>query len=209
MPTLSQWQHTWEALGADQSHSTIPIFDVVIAKYSEPQRHYHTLQHLTECLDNFVQLRDIANNPDEIALALWFHDVIYDPTRHDNEVVSANWARSCVINAGLTIAIAERIYNLVMATQHHTKTEDLDTKILIDVDLAILGATPERFDEYEQQIRQEYSHVPERLFQQKRAEILQRFLAQATIFNTALFIDRYQQQAQLNIKHALEQLCSS
>lgn len=193
--------------GVTQSHITNPLFDVIIAKYNEPQRHYHTLQHLTECLDNFAELQDLAHIPAEIALALWFHDAIYDPTRHDNELVSANWARACVLNAGLDKAIAECIYNLIMATQNHTKPEDLDTKILMDVDLAILGATPERYDEYERQIRQEYSHVPKTLFRQKRAEILQHFLAQPTLFNTALFIDRHQQQAQLNIKHALEQLC--
>jgi predicted metal-dependent HD superfamily phosphohydrolase len=207
MPTLSQWQNTWQALGATQSHITNPLFDVVIAKYNEPQRHYHTLQHLTECLDNFAELQDLAHIPAEIALALWFHDAIYDPLRHDNESLSANWARSCALNAGLDKTIAERIYNLVMATQHHAKLDDIDSKILIDVDLAILGATPERYNEYERQIRQEYSHVPERLFRQKRAEILQHFLAQPTLFNTALFIDHYQQQARLNMKHALEQLC--
>jgi predicted metal-dependent HD superfamily phosphohydrolase len=94
-----------------------------------------------------------------------------------------------------------------MATQHHERAADTDTKILIDVDLAILGAKPERFNEYEQQIRQEFLFVPEATFRLKRAEILQHFLAQPTIFNTPLFIERYEQQARLNLKQALEDLC--
>ncbi|MEQ1486082.1 metal-dependent hydrolase [Methyloglobulus sp.] len=209
MPTQVNWQHTWQALGISLANVPAQLYDEIIAKYDEAHRYYHTLQHLAECLEKFDELRHLAVNPAEIELALWFHDAVYEPTSHDNEQLSADWAQSSVLNVGLDKTVAERIYHLIMATQHHTKPEATDTKILIDVDLAILGATPERYSEYEQQIRQEYSHVPEITFRQKRAEILQRFLAQETIFNTPLFIERYEQQARLNMKHALEQLCLS
>ena len=200
MPTLTQWQHTWQAFGIASGKLLTQLYNDVIASYNETHRHYHTQQHLTECLDNFAELRHLAKKPAEIELALWFHDAIYNPLRHDNEQLSAEWARSSVINAGLDKTIAEHIYGLVMATQHHERAADTDTKILIDVDLAILGAKPERFNEYEQQIRQEYLFVPEATFRMKRAEILQRFLGQTTIFNTPLFIKRYEQQARLNLK---------
>jgi predicted metal-dependent HD superfamily phosphohydrolase len=207
MPTLNRWQHTWQALGVLEATIPTQLYNGLIAKYNEAHRHYHTQQHLTECLEKFAELRQFATNSAEIELALWFHDAIYEPLRHDNEQLSAEWAKSSVINAGLDKTVADRIYDLIMATQHREIPADADTKILIDVDLAILGAQPERYNKYEQQIRQEYLFVPEATFRLKRAEILQRFLAQATIFNTPLFIERYEQQARLNLKQALEQLC--
>jgi predicted metal-dependent HD superfamily phosphohydrolase len=209
MPTQVHWQHTWQALGISPANLPAQLYDEIIAKYDEAHRHYHKLQHLAECLEKFAELHHLAANPAEIELALWFHDAVYEPKSHNNEQLSADWARSSVLKAGLDKTIADHIYNLILATQHHAKPEATDTKILIDVDLAILGAAPERYNEYEQQIRQEYSHVPEITFRQKRAEILQHFLAQPTLFNTPLFIERYEQQARLNMKHALEQLCLS
>jgi predicted metal-dependent HD superfamily phosphohydrolase len=204
MLTPAQWQHTWQMLGITQVNIPAQLYDEVIKKYAEPDRYYHTQQHLAECLEKFAELRHLATYPAEIELALWFHDAIYEPLRHDNEFMSAEWARSSVLNAGMDKIVADRIYDLVMATRHHAKPDEMDTKILIDVDLAILGAQPERYKGYEQQIRQEYSLVPEITFRLKRTEILQRFLAQPTIFNTPLFIERYEQQARLNLNLALE-----
>ncbi|CAG7857839.1 hypothetical protein MCAMS1_02811 [biofilm metagenome] len=209
MPTLSQWQNSWQMLGTENAKLPIPLYHEVLAKYDEPHRFYHTQQHLTECLDNFCELRHLAMNPAEIELALWFHDAVYEPSRHDNELLSAEWAKYSIVAAGIDKAIADRIFQLILATQHHAKPDNTDTQILIDIDLAILGANPERYDEYEQQIRLEYAFVPESIFNAKRSEILQQFLAQPTIYNTPLFIERYEQQARTNINQAVAQLCKA
>jgi predicted metal-dependent HD superfamily phosphohydrolase len=206
MLTLAQWQHAWQMLGIAQMNIPIQLYDEVIKNYAQPHRHYHTQQHVAECLEHFAELRHLAKNPAEIELALWFHDVIYELLRHDNEQLSAEWAQSSVLKAGLDKTVANRIYGLVLATQHHAKPDEMDTKLLIDVDLAILGTQPQRYKEYEQQIRQEYSFVPEITFRLKRAEILQYFLAQPNIFNIPIFIKRYEQQARINLKLSLEQL---
>jgi predicted metal-dependent HD superfamily phosphohydrolase len=209
MTSLAQWQNTWQTLGVQPHEGSVQLYQEIVGKYQEPHRHYHTLQHLDECLQFFAELRHLATNPGEIDLALWFHDAIYDPSRHDNEQLSAEWARSSVTDAGITSSIADRIYELVLATRHHAKPDAVDTKILIDVDLAILGAHQERFHEYERQIRNEYAFVPEPLFREKRAEILRGFLGRQTLFNTPLFIERYEQQARFNLNRALEVLCKT
>ncbi len=202
-----QWQQTWQELSGAATQSPIQLYDELIASYSQPHRYYHNQQHLAECLEKLAELRDLATYPAEIEFALWFHDAIYDPLRHDNERLSADWGRTSALNAGFGRAIADRIYYLVMATQSHAKPEDNDTKILIDVDLAILGANAERYSEYEQQIRREYAHVPDEIFRGKRTEILRKFLVKPAIFNTKVFIERYEQQARSNIKFAMEVLC--
>lgn len=203
MPSFSQWQSLWKTLGAAPDNIPEKLYGELIARYSEAHRHYHTLQHLDECLEKFAELKSLAAHPAAIELALWFHDAVYDPTRSDNERLSAEWAQASILNAGLDGALATRVHDLVLATRHHASPKNSDEAILTDCDLAILGAPPERFAEYEQQIRAEYAFVPDAVFKVKRTEILERFLARATLFNTSLFIARYEAQARANLTGAL------
>lgn len=206
MTSLRQWQDVWQALGVAPADIAPELYKEVIDKYKDNHRHYHTLQHLDECLGHLTELRDFAENAPAIELALWFHDAVYEPLRHDNEQLSADWARMCVLQAGLDVSLADRVFHLVMATKHDVTPEEGDTKILVDVDLAILGATPQRFSEYEQQIRKEYQVVPEAIFKTKRAELLQQLLARPTLFNTEVFISRYEAQARANLAQAVSLL---
>ena len=103
--------------------------------------------------------------------------------------------------------LIQRIKNLIMATQHHTVTEDdTDGQLLLDIDLAILGQETARFNEYEQQIRQEYAWVSEQDFKSGRAAVLQSFLQREWIYQTDYFRGRLEQQARLNIQTALVSL---
>jgi predicted metal-dependent HD superfamily phosphohydrolase len=125
-----------------------------------PHRHYHTVRHLEECFAQFDLLKEEATRPEEVELALWFHDAIYDPRRSDNEARSAQWAFESL--QGVSPGTAENVRALVMATRHDALPESNDAQILVDVDLSILGASEERFDEYEAQARAEYAWVPGR-----------------------------------------------
>src|SRR3954469_12226246 len=98
MVTADAWVALWTALGAAE----VPrgLFNQLVAAYSERQRHYHTLQHLRECLAHFEAASMLARRPAEVELALWFHDAVCEPQRHDNEERSADWARASVLAAG-------------------------------------------------------------------------------------------------------------
>jgi predicted metal-dependent HD superfamily phosphohydrolase len=191
----------WKQLGAGNPDPK--LHGELIARYSEPHRSYHTLQHLGECFEKLDELRALAEKPPEIELALWFHDAIYDVKRRDNEKKSADWARASALAAGTPAAACDRVHALVMATRHQAVPQGTDAEILVDVDLSILGAAPGRFDEYERQVREEYGWVPEFLFRRERRKILRDLLARPRIFNTARFRDRYEQQALSNIKRSL------
>ncbi len=54
----------------------LEIWNRIREKYSEPHRFYHTLTHIDSMLNHLDRIK-----PDgvELALAVWFHDVIYDP----------------------------------------------------------------------------------------------------------------------------------
>jgi predicted metal-dependent HD superfamily phosphohydrolase len=180
------------------------LFNQLVAAYSEPQRHYHTLQHLRECLAHFEAAASLAKRPAEVELALWFHDAVYDAQRQDNEERSAEWARRSILAAGCGEDVALRVQALVLATaSHEAVADDPDLQLLLDIDLAILGAAPARFAEYERQIRAEYAHVPEPLFRAGRARVLAGFLARPRVYATAAFHDALEQRARANIVTAL------
>jgi predicted metal-dependent HD superfamily phosphohydrolase len=206
MPNIDHWQHMWKGFGVPSPDNA--LFQDVITQYSEPHRRYHTMQHLDECFDKLQEIRTAAVHPDEIELALWFHDAIYEVKRQDNEERSADWARSTALVAGLPVSTAERIHALVVATRHNAVPSDVDEQILVDVDLSILGAKADRFDEYQRQVREEYSSVPNLLFHAKRQRVLTGFLERSKIFHTENFINTYEAQARLNIQRSIKKLRS-
>ncbi|HET6827933.1 MAG TPA: N-methyl-D-aspartate receptor NMDAR2C subunit, partial [Ramlibacter sp.] len=191
--TLAGWQRMWEELGAQGSQQA--LFNQLIAAYSERHRHYHTLQHLRECLQSFEAARTRAQRPAEVELALWFHDAVYDVHRDDNEERSAEWAAMAVRNAGLQDAVAQRVHALVIATKHKALPVDPDAQVLVDVDLAILGAAQERFDESDMQIRREFAHVPEAEFRTGRCAVLRCFLERPRLYTTEAFHQALEERA--------------
>lgn len=195
------WREAWGALGVPAPGSALQA--ELEARYREPQRHYHTLQHLGECLDGFARERAAAQRPGEVALALWFHDAIYDVHAHDNEARSADWARAALREAGASADAAQRVHALVMATRHDAQPADADAQLLVDIDLAILGAPAPRFDEYEQQIRREYAHVPPALFAVRRRQILAGFLERNPLYMTAGMRAHCEAQARINLRRAI------
>jgi predicted metal-dependent HD superfamily phosphohydrolase len=204
MTTLVRWQSVWRELGASDAHAD--LFDRLVACYSEPHRKYHTMQHLNECFAHMERVRSIAERPGEVELALWFHDAVYKTSRQDNEERSADWARESAQAGGLSVEQANRIFALVMVTKHNAVPVGRDAELLVDIDLGILGSGPARFDQYEVQVRQEYSWVPGPLYRKERRKILQEFASRPTIYCTEYFRAAYEAQARDNIARSLAQL---
>jgi predicted metal-dependent HD superfamily phosphohydrolase len=180
----------------------LQAFDELIARYSEPHRRYHSVRHLEECFSKVDETRALTQHPGEVEAALWFHDAIYDTHRHDNEARSADWAKAVLSEA--PPIVADRVHALIIATRHQSPAQDIDAQVLVDVDLSILGAHQQRFDEYEAQIREEYRWVPYIVYRQQRNKILRSLLSRSTIFATAPFIERYELQARSNIARSLK-----
>jgi predicted metal-dependent HD superfamily phosphohydrolase len=202
--TLASWNAMWRELGAP--HPDESLFRQLVACWSEPHRHYHTLQHLRECLEHFEGARILARHPAEIELALWFHDAFYDVHRQDNEARSADWARDAVQAAGLPQDVGGRVHALVMATCHREAPQEPDAQLLVDVDLAILGADRERFDESDAQIRREFAHVAEADFRVGRRRVLRGFLDRPRIYSTERFAAAFELRARDNIARSLRRL---
>ncbi len=199
------WQRAWRAAGAREHPS---LGRQLLASYAEPQRGYHTLQHLGECIAAFEPVMALAEHAGEVEVALWFHDAIYDVRGHDNEQRSADWAADALTASGAAPETAARVYALILATRHSALPESPDAKLLVDIDLSILGAAPERFDEYEVQVRREYAWVPEEVFREKRREVLQQFLRRALIYSTEPFRNALEAGARRNLQRSIARLAA-
>jgi len=199
-----RWRAAWDLLGSPVPEAA--VLASILAAYTSTDRFYHTLQHLGECLDLFDEARELATRPGELAIALWFHDAVYDTRRSDNEVRSADWAELVLREAGGTTEAVSRVRDLILATRHTEIAAPGDAAVMVDIDLAILGAPEARFEEYEAQIHQEYAWVPELVFRPTRARILQAFLERERIYTTEVFAARFEARARINLLRALARL---
>ncbi len=204
MSELARWSRFWEKLRADGDPG--PVYELLADLYSERHRAYHTLNHLSHCLDELEAARHLAEQPNQVEMALWFHDAIYDPKAKDNEQRSAELCRRTAEEAGLPEAFGRKVYELVLATQHHRAPEGGDARLLVDIDLSILGRPREAFDEYETNIRKEYHFVPQDRYRSGRSAILRSFLDRPAIYSTDFFRQKYEGPARANLARSLSSL---
>jgi predicted metal-dependent HD superfamily phosphohydrolase len=202
----ARWNACFRALDASPPRG---VFEELLARYREPQRAYHTLEHLDECFAALDLYRGECERPAEVELGLWFHDAIYDPRRSDNEALSADWAERALREAGVARAACARVRELVLATKHDAAPAGADARLLVDIDLGILGAAPARFDAYERQVRIEYAFVPDDAFRSGRARILRAFEARTAIYATPRVHAEREAQARQNLARSLAALGAS
>lgn len=173
------------------------MLDDLLTRHTEPQRYYHNLAHL----DTLLLL--LPAKP-HLEFAVWFHDAVYDPTRADNEAQSALLAEQKLRQLGLAPQLIQTVTDNILATQNH-QSNDPDTILFLDADFSILGAEPKTYQAYVRAIRQEYLWVPEALFRERRAAVLQKFLARERIYQTQTFA-HLEQPARENLQEELEAL---
>lgn len=201
-PLLARsWRRAWRGLAA--GGEGLGLRDEVLAAWTQGQRHYHTLRHLRDSLVLLEPALSLALHPEEVEMALWFHDAVYEPRATDNEQRSADWAEAALARAGVASEARERIAAMIMATRHAAQPVGGDEQLLVDVDLAILGASAERFDEYDVEVREEYAWVPAPVFRHKRRQVLQEFLDRPSIYTTAAFAQRFEGPARANLRRAI------
>ena len=180
------------------------------AAYGANGRFYHNLSHIEEMLDVAEQLRDVAEDFTAVQLAIWFHDVIYDPRRSDNEAQSAAHAVQIFHPLGVSGAMLSKVSDLILATKsHQTAVNDSDYFVLLDADLAILGAGPKQYQAYAQAIRREYSFVPDAAYRVGRTAVLQRFLARSPFYFTKWMRQNREDAVIRNLTWEIERLEST
>ena len=193
------------------------LWQDIAVRYNESQRVYHSLQHIQQLFGQFEQIKQHLSEPHIIALALFYHDVIYEPTCVNNELKSAEYAVEA-LSSYLTAEQCQYIYALIMMTASHQiddidknsdKAKESDAAYLLDMDLSILGASWSEYQQYAQAVRQEYAHVLDADYRVGRISVLKGLLAHPTLYLTDHYHSRLEEQARENIKREIKILRAS
>jgi predicted metal-dependent HD superfamily phosphohydrolase len=175
--------------------------------YDIPSRAYHNIDHIEHCLKELQIYLEDHSAPMTVQVALWYHDIIYDVTKKFNEERSAQWAREDLAFIEIPEKTISDIERLILATRHTGyPNEKEDEKLVVDIDLSILGQSPEVYDRYARHIRTEYAHVDERKYNEGRIVFLRNMLGRSAIYQTAFFNDRYEKTARDNMYHETDRL---
>lgn len=166
--------------------------------YNSPGRYYHTLRHIEQMLTALDEVKEACADPESIQLAIFYHDIVYNAQRKDNEARSAVIARKRL--AALGFKRTGKVAALILATQKHQRADDKDTNYLLDLDLNILGAIWPLYRGYAQQVRSEYSIYPDAVYKPGRVKVLEYFLGLPRIFKTDYFHSKLEAQARENLQ---------
>ena len=173
--------------------------------YSEKHRTYHNKTHLTELFTYFDKYKSNLETPNTLAFSIFYHDVIYNIWKNDNEEKSADYAVKALTKVQLPVSILDEIHQQIIATKTH-KANDNDTKWFVDFDLAILGKSSEVYKKYAQLIMQEYKLIPNFIYKKGRKKVLQHFINKPFIYATEEFKNLYELQAKQNLTNELNSL---
>lgn len=198
---VAAFRKSFEMLGA--SPPSDDIYAELVALLSEPNRAYHNLDHVADCLALLDEYGELVEHRAEVELAIWYHDAVYDARAADNEERSAGMAEVVLVSAGAPAAVVQRIRDLILATKTH-RAQTSDEELLIDIDLSILGRPWGTFCEYDQAIRKEYSWVSDEEFRSGRRRVLAGFLERDRIYVTEQLHQRFDQQARTNLGRWLQ-----
>ena len=210
MITKERWMNLCLRIGAEDNPITRTNinarYNELIAAYTGPDRHYHNLDHINDGLEKIDKVRHLAWNPDAIEMAWWWHDFVYNTKSKLNEDKSAEMADNVLREFKVSIELRAWIIALIYATKHIylPEPEDYDLCLMIDIDLASLGAPPEIFDRNTANIRKEQAWLSIRDFRKGRVEFFRKMLKdRPSVYLTQCFRDKYEAQAQENLKRTM------
>lgn len=207
---MIRWQEFVGDRFARSRHAANIYWPNIVMSYGEKHRHYHNLSHIKSCLDileKMARLHGPTYELNVIESAIWFHDIVYDTQAKDNEEKSADYARNVLLGLNVSPLFRAKVIRMIHLTKHSGPSEiplTTSEKLFLDIDLSILGASPEAFKEYDENIRKEYSWVPEPMYSESRTKIMSSFLNRDFIYQTPDMQIRFENQARKNIKSLLE-----
>ena len=184
----------------DDEPLVLDLWNEISRNYSKKNRYYHTLQHLENLLSQMTDTKPQIKDWDTVLFTLYYHDLVYDSMKSDNEKRSADLAEKRLKKANAPTEIIEKCKAQIMATKAHLLSSDNDTNYFTDADLSVLGQTWEVYLTYYQNVRKEYAIYPDFLYNPGRKKVLKHFLAMERIFKTNYFYSKFEQQARENLE---------
>ena len=174
--------------------------------YSHRKRHYHTLVHLENMLNELLDVKSRISNWQAVLFALYYHDVVYNALKSNNEELSADFAVERLKSIQVPDEQIQACYDLIIATKKHQLSDNSDTNYFTDADLSVLGKETPIYKAYSQNVRKEYSLFPDIIYNPGRKKVLKHFLEMDRIFKTDYFLQKYEKQAKENLSWEMASL---
>ena len=184
---------------------TADLWNEIEKNYSKSNRHYHTLGHLENLLSELNGIRDRISDWNTILFTLFYHDVIYNPLKSNNEEKSADLAGKRLRALTVPTPVIDKCKHQILATKQHLPDPDNDTDFFTDADLSILGQSWNVYEKYAADVRKEYSIYPDLIYNPGRKKVLQHFLEMNRIFKTEYFFNKYETAARHNLQKEIQQ----
>ncbi|HLV45434.1 MAG TPA: hypothetical protein VKY32_00175 [Flavobacterium sp.] len=174
--------------------------------YSNPKRYYHTLQHLENIFIQLTEIKSEIQDWDTILFTLYYHDIVYNTAKSDNEEKSAVLAKKRLQQIHVQQEKIAFCVQQILATKSHIQTTNSDTNYFTDADLSILGQEWETYLSYLKNIKKEYAIYPDKIYNAGRKKVLKHFLNMDRIFKTDIFFNQFEAQAKKNLTNELNNL---
>ena len=207
--SINQLKQYWQQLIEQcelNSDDCAPIFSGIISAYEQPHRVYHNLSHLQHFWSVLGSLPDSVEVNPAMQLALWYHDIVYQPGKSDNEIKSTQRLIADNISLKFSDYILNTACQLIMATQTHKPRGDLNCSYFLDADMAILGSDTDSYQVYSRAVADEHQQIPSFFYRRGRKKFLTQTLAQPLIFHTPHFNQMFEAQARINLQNELAHL---
>ncbi|KDR71475.1 hypothetical protein GALMADRAFT_787152 [Galerina marginata CBS 339.88] len=187
-----------------------------VTRYTEPQRHYHTLAHIHSMLDCLDHYRHVVEDEAVMKLAIFFHDWIYDPKGKENEIESIRsfkaFAGEIELNEDLVSRVSqyiERTITHTLPTEVQESKSDLDLCLFLDFDLEVLSRDGCAYARYAEEIRKEYGHMELPDYRTGRVRVLRSFLGRERLFFSDTFHETREQKARENLEREISTLIAA
>jgi predicted metal-dependent HD superfamily phosphohydrolase len=197
---LSRFQALWRRnLVSGAVDNSTAIHQRLLAGYQESNRFYHSLDHIEHCLKMFEQCKSLVAYPDTLEIAIWFHDVILESGRRDNEALSA----SLYLELSADVQCEEMrsaINSMIMATLHDgTSLNQPDSIYMVDIDLSSFGLPWNEFLRDSLNLRAENPQVCDEEYQLNQTGFQRGLLARPRFYLSDFFYQRFEKQARANL----------
>jgi len=180
------------------------LWNEIVNAYSGRKRHYHTLSHLENILSQLTAVHEDIKNWKALLFTLYYHDIVYDAKKKNNEEQSAEKAKAIMTKIGVDKKTIQLTFDQIIATKQHETSENGDTNYFLDADLSILGSTWSNYENYFQGVREEYKMYPKVMYNPGRKKVMKTFLQMDRIFKTPYFYEKFEAQARNNIKQEID-----
>lgn len=204
-PNPGRFTALWTRRVTREGAQAEAVYKALTAFYGEAHRHYHTLRHIEHCLIEFDQAAALMDDADAVEMALWFHDVIYQPKAADNERRSAEWYRQAAAGSGSAV-FQQKVCDLILATTHRRPPTQDDARFIVDIDLSSFGLPWERCERDGRRIRAEFAGLDDARYYPNHLRFLRSLRRRPTLFRTEFFQRRYESIARANLDRIIAEL---